>query len=119
MRRTTYKELCDNVDTKQLINEKFKECKHLIKNIRKDNLMQRLRDKDLSLVQSLDRLDDEICWGLLGIWGLAYDDISDIDLSYLTAKQLSRIPFSKQTKFPDKEFLPNGFNQHEIINRWS
>ena len=63
----------------------------------------------------LNMNDDDLYSGFTGIWGLCFKDISSLDLSDFTAQQLSRIPFSTLTIFPEKSKLPKGYNSKELI----
>lgn len=54
---------------------------------------------------------------LFWLYGFAYADVSNIDLSKLSYDVFTLIPFSTHTKFPTKNKLPNFFDPEKYINQ--
>jgi len=49
------------------------------------------------------------------IWGFIFADLSNLDLSKISAEHLKRIPFSTMTKWPPKDKLPQGFEPDKLM----
>ena len=50
-------------------------------------------------------------------WGASYLDLSSLDLSRFSIKELLRMKFSNLTKWPSKDKLPKGFDPEQIMDK--
>lgn len=62
-------------------------------------------------------IDTSKFWSAKYIWGVSFADLSKLDLSEVSIEVLMRIAFSTETKWPEKDKLPKGFDPDKLIKK--
>lgn len=95
--------------------------KQTLKDMKNSSLVKDLHDELCKVLDGgfLTRggLDKLLGNQLFRIWGIEYQDVSDINFSKLDKTDFNDIPFGSTTKFPKKSMLPADFEPNKILQK--
>lgn len=96
-----------------MMNNSFENFKNMINS--NNQIIEYLKNKNDIFLRGLALSENSTFGTMEGFWGLAFEDASSIDLSYIPVPMLSSVPFSTYTKFPVRDKLPFGFDYLRIL----